>query len=119
MRAAQVEGARVDGRQPAPALQRMQRDQEAGDHEEHEHRLVAVVAERVEQAPGQHLNQRGLAQRDAQGEVVEHHQQDRDAAQGVDAGIARGRFTFPGEGGPHARFRAGGAYFLGAKIALR
>jgi len=86
--AARIERAQVDSLQAAPALQRIAGDQETGDHEEHEHGLVAVVVQPAQEPWRQHVGQRGVLQRDAQAEVIEDDEQDRQPAQQVDAGVA-------------------------------
>ena len=83
-----IECAHVDPLQAAPAAQRVARDQEPRDHEEHEHGLVAVVVQPAQQPRRQHVGQCRLLQRNAQAEMVEHHQHDRQPAQQVDAGVA-------------------------------
>ena len=51
--------------------------------------LVTVPVQRGEQALGQPFGERACLERQAQADVVQHDQQDRKAAQQVDARIAR------------------------------
>ena len=76
-------------RRSPPALLRATGDEKSGNHEEDEHGFVAVVIQIVQKRRRQHRGQRGLCQWHTNADVVENHQNDRQATQRIDALVAR------------------------------
>ncbi len=82
--ASPVEVAEIDLRE-GRSLDRALRDEEARDDEEDEDRFVAVPAHRAQHARREEPCEHGLLERKTNSDVMKHDEENRDAAQGIDA----------------------------------